>query len=709
MSDRFFDVYYRGGETPSFCYRSGEMVYEEMFYNGALITLGYNAAGYPLDVLSNCPTHLDRRYYTEPYAFNIELDGQSVDFDLDFVSFDTEKTEDAIHSVLTLKSCIKPVLLRVHTVLDGSQMFTRYIEIENLGESSINISRLSLVSGGLEDMDIERLTDERDAEKFYSVGCFADDRWGREGEFVWRDLQTDVTSIDTRFNRDRFRHPLVFVRNNCLGKIWFAQIGWSGGCRFTLDYNAKAETASSHLGFKAEILSHNPMHVIAKGETFTTPQVHMGLVYGDLDDAVNQMHSHIRKSVLKTDCHSLLIGGGMGAEHDMSVQTSKCFADRLAEMGAEVFIVDAGWACPPGEEMRWSDYNGINVDNPDRYPNGLCEVVDYCHSIGIKFGLWMDIDVIGKLVPLYNEHPEYRAVNTLGERSGNFLDYSRPDVEKLAYDTLVRIITDYKIDLLRIDCNVDYKDYFGVRDTGLGVKECTSLRHFNAIYRIFRKLRERFPDVIFENCAGGGGRTDLGMMKPFNHTWVSDCQCAPHSLYITNGMTMALPPERVDRLFAGMGCHSFGSFDLQMRNTMLTHMSLNVIAPAAAQMNRKQLEFVKHSTDIYKNFIRPFLPECSVYHHTPDTNEAVKKGYMALEVTAKDKSHGAATAYTLTMSKNDGVVIKLKGVDRSKTYKVTLDNNRETITVSGAELAGEGIRLNLSSPLQSELVLYQAL
>ena len=107
-------------------------------------------------------------------------------------------------------------------------------------------------------------------------------------------------------------------------------------------------------------------------------------------------------------------------------------------------------------------------------------------------------------------------------------------------------------------------------------------------------------------------------------------------------MTMALPPERVDRLFAGMGCHSFGSFDLHMRNTMLTHMSLNVISPAAAQMNTQQLAFVRHSTDVYKNFIRKFLPRSKVYHHTPDTLCAEKCGFIALEVAAEDKSKGAA-------------------------------------------------------------------
>ncbi len=450
------------------------------------------------------------------------------------------------------------------------------------------------------------------------------------------------------------------------------------------------------------------MYVLRENEILTTPEVHIGLVHGDIDDAVCQMHGHIRRSVLKTECSDLLIGAGMGAEHDMSVETSKKFIDQFAQMGAEVFIVDAGWACPPGLETSWSDYNSTNIPNPERYPGGICEVVDYCHSKGLKFGLWVDIDSIGKLSPIYTEHPEWRATNVFGEHSRLFADYSRHEVAEWAENELARIITEYRLDLLRIDCNVDYKDYFGVRDTGAGRKECTSLRHFNAIYGIFRRLKSRFPNVIFENCAGGGGRTDLGMMKAFNHSWVSDCQCAPHSLYITNGMTMALPPERVDRLFAGMGCHSSGSFDLQMRNTMLTHMSLNVVAPAAAGINPLQLEFIRHSTDIYKNFIRPMLPESRVCHHTPDSSDALEKGFTALEIYSPDKTKGAAVIYSLPGCKTNGIVIKLKGVSDGKNYKVTLDNDRASFVISGAQLHSCGIDVKLNSPLSSELILFEA-
>ena len=706
----YFDVCYNAGECPTFCYRSGNMVYEEMLLNGVLVSNGWNGAGYPLDLLACMPTRLDHRRYTEPSAFNIDLDGQSIDYDLRFVDFTAEKDEKSLKAVLTLESGIKPVTVRIVTVLDGTQMFTRYCEIENKSDSSMNLSRLSLISGGIDETETEKLTMSHDIEKFYSVGYFADDRWGNEGKFTWKDLKTEVTSIDTRFNRDRFRHPLVMIRNNLMGKIWFVQTAWSGGCRFTLDYNAKPEMTDTYLSFKAEILSHNPMYVIASGETFITPEVHIGMVCGDFDDAVYEMHSHLRKSVLnrpEADPTQLLVGAGMGAEHDMSVETSKIYIDRMHEMGGEVFIVDAGWECPPDRQTEWSDFTGTNIPDPERYPHGIKELVDYCHEKGMKFGLWSDIESLGRFCEAYTEHPEWRAENVYGERSRRLIDLTVREAADKMESELTRFIEEYKIDLLRIDYNTDYKEYFNLRDTGTGVKECLNIRHFKEVYRIYSNLKARFPDVVFENCAGGGGRTDLEMMKAFNHTWVSDNQCAPLSVMITNGMTVALPPERVDRLFAGMNGHKFGSFDLQMRNAMLTHMSVNVISPVTAPMNEVQLRFVKHSIGLYKDFIRPFMPTAKTYHHTPDAADTFESGYSALEIASPDGERGALAAFNLCGTNESVRKIRLKGADASKTYEVTLDNNREKFVVSGRKLKYEGVNIYIPSSLSSELVLYK--
>ncbi len=708
MKETYFGTYYQEGENPVFCYRSAETVYEEQFYNGALISCGWNAAGYPLNVLSGFPSRLDKRKFREPFAFNIEVDGMSLDFGLEFVSFETERTEETETAVLTLKSKIKPVLIRVITVLDGTAMFTRRLEIENISDGYLNISRLSIIAGGMETLDKGRLGYDDKADEIYSLGYFDSDRWGKEGMFSWHKLREGTTCIDSCFARNRFRHPLIFIRNNLMGKIWFAQLGWSGGSRFMIDYNARPDD-DSYLAFKTEIPSHNPMYALAAGETFVSPELHIGLVSGGLDDAVNGMHSHIRKTVLtmpEADGRNALVGAGMGAEHDMGVESTKVFIDRFADLGAEVFIVDAGWVCPPGKQTCWSDYNGINVPDKDRYPNGIGEIVDYCHQKGMKFGLWVEIEGLGDLCEARKAHPEWLADNVFGEQARRFLDMTNPEAAKWAEDELARIITEYRLDLLRVDYNTDYSEYFNMRDTGCGYPECLNLRHFGAVYKMYYNLKKRFPEVIFENCAGGGGRCDLGIMKSFNHTWVSDCQCAPDSVYITNGMTMALPPERVDRLFAGMGCHTYGSLGIQMRNTMLTHMTLNVIAPYDAEMNEEQAEFVKHSVELYKKEIRPFLAESKVYHHTPDTEEAKKNGIMILEIASPVKSRGAATVISLVNSGEQNVVFKARGADKSKQYTVTLDNDGESFVVSGRELC-KGIEIRLPASLSSELIIYE--
>ncbi len=702
--DKFFDLYYKDGENPIFCYRSGKTVYEEMFIGGALVSCGWNDAGYPQNLLEKCRTHLDKKRFAEPFAFNIELDGQSLDYGLEKIDFKVEKTEENLKSVLTLRSRYKPVEIRVHTLLDGSAMFTRYLEIENLSDTYMNLSRLTVLGGGIEMTEIDKYTESKELDEFYSLGYFCNDGWGREGEFAWRKLSPEVTSIDTRFYRDRFRHPLLFIRNNLTGKLWFMQTAFSGGCRFTVDYNAQKNRSSTYLSFKAEIVSHKPMLVLKPHETFTSPEVHIGSVFGDIDEAVNEMISHIRKSVFTlADGKEALVGCGMGAEHDMTVETSKSYIRQFAKMGGEVFIVDAGWVCPPDKEGEWGVYNGRNVPDKDRYPDGLKEISDYTRENGMKFGLWVDIESAGKLSGIHEIHPEWFSVKPFGEASPKYLDMSIPEVAEWAESELERIIIEYDLNLLRVDHNVDYTEYFGIRENDAGLPECITLRHINAVYRMYENLKKKFPHVIFENCAGGGGRTDLGMMKNFNHTWVSDCQCAPYSVLITNGMTMALPPERVDRLFAGMGCHNFGSFDLHMRNCMLGHISLNVISPPDAAINSEQMEFVRHSVDVYKTFIRPFLSEAKVFHHTPDLK---KDEFAVLEIASPDSSKGAITVFALSNIKGEKA-IKAKGADASKNYKVTLDNDRVSFTVSGRELKQKGIIVNIPSPMSSELVLYE--
>ncbi|MBR4941269.1 MAG: alpha-galactosidase, partial [Clostridia bacterium] len=471
------------------------------------------------------------------------------------------------------------------------------------------------------------------------------------------------------------------------------------------------EREKSLLAFTAEITSFTPITVIAPGEVFVTPEVHFGLVAGGLDEAVNQMHDHIRTSVMnmaEINPVDLTVGAGMGAEHDMSVETSKSFMRQFRDMGAEIFIIDAGWECPPAERsIDWGGFNGVNQPNPDRYPNGLSELSDYCHELGMKFAMWIEIERLGNKCPAWTEHSDWFAKNIFGEKICGFIDLGNPEAAKWAEDELARMIEEYKLDMLRIDNNVSHRDYFSMTAREGGIPECISMRHFQGVYRLYENLKRRFPGVVFENCAGGGGRADLGMMRCFNHTWVSDWQKAPHSLLITNGMTMMLPPERVDRLFAGMGCHGFGSFDFQMRNTMLCHMSLNVVAPTKTEPNPLQMDFIRHSVEIYKNFIRDLLPTAKIYHHDPESQQALSDGRCVLELASPDGSKGVIGVFSLTGYKGAPINVVPRGLSHGKTYRITLDNSGAVFTRSGHQLLTHGLDVVLPASMTSELILIE--
>ena len=173
-------------------------------------------------------------------------------------------------------------------------------------------------------------------------------------------------------------------------------------------------------------------------------------------------------------------------------------------------------------------------------------------------------------------------------------------------------------------------------------------------------------------------------------------------------MTMALPPERVDRLVAGMGCHAFGSFDLHVRNTMLGHMTLNVIAPTMLTPNPIQMEFLQHSMEVYKSFIRPILPTSKVFHHTPNAASDGDGTVSILEIASPDGTKGAMTVTTLVNAEVDLLIVP-KGIDAGQTYEVTMDNSRTSFTVSGYELLTSGVRVKIPTALSSELVLYRAI
>jgi len=212
--------------------------------------------------------------------------------------------------------------------------------------------------------------------------------------------------------------------------LYFGQIGWTGGYDFWFDNIANHDSTSVLLALDMAVAGFNPLYLIQPGETFVSPQVHIGALIGNLDAAVNASYDHIRRSVLnlpEANGDACIVGSIMGAEHDMSIETTKSFMDQMARVGAELFIVDAGWFAPPDRLGDWPKLVGNWQDDRDRYPNGIVELCDYAHSKGLKFGIWMCAEVIGEASRCRAEHPEWQTTDIFGKKDFEVLDLTNPD------------------------------------------------------------------------------------------------------------------------------------------------------------------------------------------------------------------------------------------------------------------------------------------
>ena len=707
MKNTFFDAYLREGENPIICYRSGLTTYEEGLVNGVYMPLGWNVAGFTLNVLEDFPTYFKIDEYFKPEAFSFDVNGETFRDGFKFESFNKTVSENGLVAIVKLSHESGNFNVYVITALDGTAIITRHIEIENLTNAPLKLGNIAVMSGPMhQTKNWHKFINQEDEYKLYSLGYFERSYHLYEGSFAWHDMTPVKQTISSRYDYNRFRHPMFMLKNNADGAIFFAQLGYSGGYAFDFVYNSEYANNMASVAFSSRIDGDNPTYILQEKETFVSPKLHIGAMNGDLDDIVNEMHDHTRKSVFTLpfakNTKGGVLAGGMGPERTMSVSNSKHFADTFEKLGVETFIVDAGWYCPPGLATKewWRRVGEWNYDT-DLYPNGIEEIRDYFHSKGLLFGMWAEVERAGVASKVYENHPDWYIYHN-GERT-TILDVSNPKVVEFIENSICHLVDDYKIDLFRLDYNVSIKHMHYKNANG----ENGIYRYYENLYAMFKRLRLKYPEVVFENCASGGARTDLGMLENFSHTWVTDHQVAPRSVSITNGMTMVLPPEYVDRLASGMGSHEIGALDLVIRQTLFGKPTTNSYNSLGSDYNTNQIEFVKHSYDIYKNIIRPFADTGKVYHHTPELFGKESKGYCVLERSSNDKLTSVIGVFRLVGDNENSITVYPKGISVSNSYKVTFDNDDESVIISGYEIKNNGIKINISNNLSSELIILQ--
>ncbi|MFA6293386.1 MAG: alpha-galactosidase, partial [Victivallales bacterium] len=285
---------------------------------------------------------------------------------------------------------------------------------------------------------------------------------------------------------------------------------------------------------------------------------------------------------------------------------------------------------------------------------------------------------------------------------------TNPAVQAYAESCIVRLIERYQLDMFRLDYNMSPAEG-GFRDLD-GRQENTTWRHVEAIHAIFDRVRARFPELQLENCSSGGGRSDLGMVSRFTTTWTSDWMRMPRTLRILNGMSMALPPEYLNRQFGVCMEGSYkGNSETHLQAIVLGHPSISGLSPSLTETNPELLALAKKYVSLYKDFIRPWHRDARLYHHTPVIPGAEASGWCVLENVAADRSRAAAGVFRLINAREDTYQIRFRGLDPSRRYRVTTEPGGLLCERNGSELREQGVHVQLDTPLTSRLLLCESI
>ncbi|MHB9034606.1 MAG: alpha-galactosidase, partial [Anaerolineae bacterium] len=456
-------------------------------------------------------------------------------------------------------------------------------------------------------------------------------------------------------------------------------------------------------------LAPAPLRILDPGETVTSPEVHLGPLHGSLDQAVAAWHAHLRASVIPprpADKAMYTIGARVVEEPGEWILRE---ADIAAEMGLEAFMVDAGWygakfAEWPAQRGDWTEGSWL--------PGGMAGVRDYIHQKGLLFGLWQEAEAISSRSELYRQHPDWQLRSSDGRAVAETLDLAHPDAARFFEDTVLRIIGEYGLDFYKLDYNVSLGE--GGAHAQAGYSESEFWRHYEAVYRTYDRVRREFPQVCLENCAGGGGRNDLGMLARFHYACESDWSVMPYSIRALNALTLFIPPEALVYYhnhvnFLGTQAHQFADAETHLRVTLF---AVPIYVGFGAQNASRATAFYERTRRyiaLHKGFCRPVLAgHPLVYHHTPDIGLYAPAEWCVLEYALADRSRGYAGVFKL----QDGpgtYQLRLRGLDLARDYEVTLDNTQQAFRISGRELALGGLPVQLDAALTSELVFYRAL
>jgi alpha-galactosidase len=428
------------------------------------------------------------------------------------------------------------ITYQVHAEHD---LIERYVELQNEGNTPIMLERALSATW--------HLPPSRPYELLHYTG-----RWADEWNLRRESLPHGITRLDSkRGTSSHMHHPAAFVvtphTTQTQGECWYSVMDTSGNWALLAEVTPHGTTRIS-MGLN----DHDFAYRLDPGLTFLTPSVFVGWTDGGLQSASHRLHGFIRGRLPHPEHpRKVLYNSWEATFFNVDEASQKRYAEIAAELGVELFVMDDGWF-----HRRRDDTAGLGDWFPDaeKFPNGLNPLIEHVNRLGMDFGLWVEPEMVSPDSDLYRAHPDWvlhfptRARTTA--RNQLVLNLARPDVQDYLIEVLSRLLRDHNIAFIKWDMNRNFTEAGWQTD-----REPREIwvRYVEGLYRVWGTLRERFPQVIWQSCSGGGGRADLGMLRLADQVWLSDNTEPTRRIPMQAAYLHVYPPNTMEAWVTDMG------------------------------------------------------------------------------------------------------------------------------------------------------------
>ncbi len=482
------------------------------------------------------------------------------------------------------------------------------------------------------------------------------------------------------------------------GRAWYGSLIYSGNWRVDFEKSSFGEVqVVSGINFWDQEISLKP------GEAFITPKMLIGYTEDGMEGVSLNLTRFTREKILpqrhRNEIRPVLYNSWFATLTDVNEENQLALAEIAKEIGVEMFVVDDGWF-----KGRVNDRAGLGdwtVDK-NKFPDGLTPLIEKINAMGLDFGLWIEPEMVNPNSDLYRAHPDWvlhypnRTRHT--GRNQLTLNLAREDVFQYLYNIFHKLLEENNIKYIKWDMNKMLTDP-GFPSADSEDQRSVRIKYVENLYRLIESLRREFPDVWFENCAGGGARSDLGMLSRMDFNWLSDNTDPVDRIFIQYSYLNAFPANTMICWVTNHDWHGLNHpldfrFDVSMSGVLGVGNDLS-------KWSDEEKAIAKEKIALYKE-IRETVQFGDHYRLlSPYENNA-----SILQYVNKDKSESVVFVYNLAEYPTGAIPetrrskeTRLRGLQDDALY--IIEGNEEAFT--GKFLMEKGIVFPVSGAYKSKI------